>query len=52
MSDDLTEMVSDVEGIELFLDEKDPRGYEFTGREYREWEDDIHQTALNEYIDD
>jgi hypothetical protein len=49
MSESL-ESVSDIEGIELFLDEKDPRGYELS--EGKDWEDAMHKTAGNEVYDD
>lgn len=49
MSENL-ESVSDIEGIELFLDENDTRGYELT--EGTDWEDAMYKTAGNEKIYD
>ena len=45
MSDDL-EMISDIGGIELYLDDNDPRGYELT--EGTDWEDAMYKTTGNE----
>ncbi|MFA5071705.1 MAG: hypothetical protein WC511_05095 [Candidatus Pacearchaeota archaeon] len=42
----ISEFLDELEGIELFLDEKDPRGYELS--EGNDWEDAMYKTAENE----
>ena len=46
----ISEVLDELEGIELFLDEKDPRGYELS--EGNDWEDAMNKTAGDEVYDD